>query len=162
MNNKTREAIVKHGERLQDIFGLSGDPVALCKKLHRLEVKGRSLAVRMCNAPGVPEDESDNVKDAILQSVDKILSYVSKGIPVFFNSDPRGNCLKIESEWISDNRSHGDKSRSAKNATPCTANDMTFGGRCMSCGWESKRGEAVNAFYRDWGGYGIIAPDLTE
>lgn len=33
-------------------------------------------------------------------------------------------------------RSHAEQSAAAHNATPCTAASMTFGGRCLACGWD--------------------------
>ena len=31
---------------------------------------------------------------------------------------------------------HAEHSKKARNATPCTAELITFGGRCLACGWE--------------------------
>ena len=31
---------------------------------------------------------------------------------------------------------HHEHSKRAKNAVPCTAQDITFGGRCLACGYE--------------------------
>jgi hypothetical protein len=45
---------------------------------------------------------------------------------------------------------------------PCTAQHQTFGGRCLSCGFVNQTGEAVRGLHKDWGGYGILAPDLTQ
>lgn len=122
MNARTLEAVTKHGKNLQAIFGLTGDPVQLCKRLRRIENEGSRLALAMCNV-GMDEDVWENSKAWILARADKILGFTEKGIPVFFNGDPRGYCLKIDDEWM---RTH----------------DVRL--------------------YRDWGGYGIIAPDLSE
>ena len=52
---------------------------------------------------------------------------------------------------------HAEHSANVKNATPCSAHHMTFGARCLNCGWvdlgiygdserEIKEGEALDAF----------------
>ena len=31
---------------------------------------------------------------------------------------------------------HAEHSKRIRNATPCTAHDITFGGRCLACGYD--------------------------
>ena len=31
---------------------------------------------------------------------------------------------------------HAEHSKKARNAVPCTAQDLTFGGRCLACGYD--------------------------
>ena len=40
-------------------------------------------------------------------------------------------------QWIRDEhgQTHRECSKKARNAMPCTAHDMTFGGRCIACGF---------------------------
>lgn len=94
----------------------SVDPVALSKKVFRLENKAHRLAEEYCN---VYIDEKDLNKkiESIEKSLDKILGYKKKKIPVFINLDPRGYALKVDTSY------------------------PTY-------------------LPRDWGGYGLIAPDL--
>jgi len=54
--------------------------------------------------------------------------------PVFLNGDPRGYALKIEDEWMQDN-----------------GPDYSAGGK----------GEGLR-LYQDWGGYGILAPEIGK
>ena len=82
------DKITKHGENLNKIFGLDEDPVALCKKLLRLENKISRVNTDWANGD-IEEDEQDKVEKQVLASLDKILGYKSKNIPVFVNTDPR-------------------------------------------------------------------------
>jgi hypothetical protein len=34
---------------------------------------------------------------------------------------------------------HAEHSRRVRNATPCTVHDLTYGGRCLACGWDPER-----------------------
>ena len=123
MNAKTKAAVRKHGNEIKKIFGLTGDPVILCKKLRKLERQGAALGLRLCNGPEYPEGEEDRLYADILGKVNDLLGNTSGKIPVFINLDPRGYALKIRDDWVRDN-----------------APEM----------------------HKDWGSYGILAPDLTE
>lgn len=122
MNKKDRqrESIMKHGLALARIFGVDELPVTLSKKVHRLEAKAHRLAEDYCNVP-MDEAEYSKQEESILASLDKILGYKDKGIPVLFNGDPRGYALKIDADYVKEYDI-----------------DIT----------------------KDWGGYGIIAPDF--
>ncbi len=99
--------IEEHGINLKDIFGLESeiDPIELCKKLHRLEKKAHQLAEDYCNAV-IECYVYDKEVNSILKKVDKILHYREKGIPLFFNGDPRGYTLKIKEDFINRNHSY--------------------------------------------------------
>lgn len=115
--------IVKNGNALIQFFNLSGqDPIALSKKLFRLEFKAHRLAEDYCNGK-IETDEWENVSDKILASLEKIIGKKNMN-KVFFNGDPRGYALKIDDKYR-------DKMHKA-------------------------------GIYRDFGGYGIIAPDFRE
>ena len=118
--NEMYDRIRKHGENLNKIFGLNKDPIALCKQLRRLEVKANIINERYSNGD-IGEKELLSGHKKIEDSLNKILGYKRKGVPVFINSDPRGYALKIRS------------------------------------GYAMRLNIA-----RDWGGYGLIAPDLRE
>ena len=125
------EQIKVHGENLLAIFpnATERDPIALCKKLRRLEAKAQAIALRLCNGPEYPGgyDEVDALTGAILAKVNAILGNTGKNpVPVFINRDPRGYALKIKSEYMA------------------------------GAGWIAQW-----ALMRDWGGYGIIAPEIT-
>jgi len=124
MNAKQKERmyqqIEKHGNNLKIIFNLEGDPIALSKKVHRIETKAHGLAIDYCNGV-ISTEQWEGVSEGILESLDKVLNFVNQHIPVFVNGDARGYTLKIKDSYI---REH----------------DLTI--------------------YRDWGGYGIIAPDF--
>lgn len=126
MNKKQRmaEQILKHGMDLKRIFfndpyGEPG-PVTVAKAVHRLEVKAHRMAEDYCNGV-ITEAFNDRQEGSIMKSLDKILGFKAKGIPVFFNGDPRGYALKIDDAYV---REHN------------------------------------LDIHRDWGGYGILAPEF--
>ncbi len=102
MNAKTKAAVVEHGQNLLDVFpgATERDPVALCKKLRRLERKGAALALRLCNGPDFPGGyaEADQIDDAIMAKVDALLDFTGAGLKVFLNRDPRGYALELGDE----------------------------------------------------------------
>lgn len=122
MNKKDRmyQRIAAHGTNLNLIFDTGLEPIALCKKLRRLEVKASTNSEAYCNGR-YDEVKYQRISEEIEAKVDNILKFKSKAIPVFINGDPRGYALKIKGEWVS-----------AQN---------------------------IN-IERDWGGYGLLAPDL--
>lgn len=120
--NQQRGAILRHGFNLIRVFGMpeGTSPVALYKRLHRIEAEAHTFAERYCN--GEVTEEQDAKKEAsILKRLDAILGFNEKGIPVLVNSDPRGYALKIDDAYV---REHN------------------------------------LDIHRDWGGYGILAPDF--
>lgn len=142
MNKHDRmyEQIRKHGENLNQVFGLNEDPVKLSKKLHALELKANRAATCLLNTNTLDrieltrqEEQTGNVKQAtedeqevffenILNKVDKILNFKAQNIPVYINYDARGYTLKIKESYVRDNNLK---------------------------------------IYTDWGGYGILAPDFN-
>ena len=126
------EQIKAHGENLLHLFpnATERDPIALCKKLRRLEAKASRITTDYCNGDfdaGENGEKLDAALDPILAKINAILGNTGKNpVPVFVNRDPRGYALKISSEW-------------------------TFA-YCQQTG---------RRIYSDWGGYGIIAPEIT-
>ena len=104
MNKHERmiERIIKHGQNLNNIFDTMYNPLDLCKKLRRLEVKGSRVAEDYCNGV-IDLEKLEIMKEDLLKKVNKILDFQSKNIPVFLNSDPRGYCLKIDSKYVRKN-----------------------------------------------------------
>ena len=114
--------IKKHGENLQNLFCVNGDPVQLCKRLRRLENKAHKFATDYCNGD-MDTELWDIVSDKLLKNVNKILPSENADVRIFVNGDARGYALKIEFD-DTDARSH--------------------------------------EIHRDWGGYGILAPNFSE
>lgn len=145
MNKHDRmyQQIEKHGKDLNAIFNTELDNIKLCKKLLPLENKAHHATTCLCNTNTLDrleltrqEEQAGNVKQAteeeqdaffekILDSVDKILNFKEKKIPVFINHDPRGYALKIKSEYV---------------------NRLFY---------------VPLQMYRDFGGYGILAPEFN-
>lgn len=127
MNAKTLEAITKHGQNLLAIFpeAIERDPVALCKKLRRIETLASRNAVNYCNG-AIDTDSYDTERDAVFNRLCKVLGLADDDNPkrdwLKINGDPRGYALKIRDHVMRDHK-------------------LTL--------------------HTDWGGYGILAPDLT-
>lgn len=135
MNSIERKnAIIEHGEKLNRIFNTGLQPLALCKKLIRLERKAHNATTCLCNTNTLnllelnrytgydvkqaTEAEQDKFFNGIRASLCKVLG--EKADLVHINFDPRGYALKIETE----------------------------------------KAQGLD-IYKDWGGFGIIAPDLS-
>ena len=164
MNAKTKAAVRAHGEDLKRIFPKCDlDPVELCRKLRKLEREGEALGLRLCNGPELDEDEADRITERILDSVDKLLNFRASGVPVFVNRDPRGYALKIKSEWMEYAAlvTHDGK---LKYCGP-NAHEWIHRNTSFSVDHATKHeGYAIERLYlhHDWGGYGILAPDLSR
>ena len=109
MNEKQRERIEKHGRDLLAIFpaATEQDPVALCKKLRRLERQGAAVALRLCNGPQYRDGEDDRITDGIVGRVNTLLGNIGTKQPtvsIFCNRDPRGYALKIRTESMDSQR----------------------------------------------------------
>ena len=118
------QEIKKHGKQLNKIFKTQLDDVTLSKKLFSLEHKAAKLALDYCNGEnGVNTDNWEALTDKVLASVDKVIGYKAKGIPVFVNGDARGSALKIDDSYVTNNNLE---------------------------------------IHKDWGGFGILAPDFNR
>ena len=151
MNANTLKAITRHGESLLAAFpsATEKDPVALCKKLRRVETAANRFATDYCNGD-IQADDNNEVfyrhygrgtngpfltekvdgPEKFLRRVRAILGITSekaKEIGLFVNLDARGYSLKLSDDW--------------------------------TMGYNSK---AERRIHTDWGGYGILAPDLTQ
>jgi hypothetical protein len=117
------QQINQHGQALLDAFPNAKelDPIKLCKKLRRLELKAARLTLDLCNGAGDSE-RHDAALDRIAERVVKLLA-IGEECGFFVNRDPRGYALKVSDTWM---RDHG------------------------------------HGIHRDWGGYGILAPDFTN
>ena len=121
MTTAQREAIINHGQNLKAIFpDCKLDPLALCRRLRRVEARISAVAVRACNV-GMSDAAWDKALTAALSDVAELLG--AGGPPIHVNGDPRGYALKIDDSWMA---AHPDA-----------------------------------RLHRDWGGYGIIAPEIS-
>lgn len=101
MTTKQRAAIEKHGRQVQAIFpNTTGmDPVDLCRKLRRIEVRANNAACQYCNG-SISDEHFERERDSARIALDRILEYRLAGVPVFINGDPRGYALKIDDEYV--------------------------------------------------------------
>ena len=135
MTKTQEDAVRRHGENLLAIFphATEKNPVRLCRALHRWESRGATLALRLCNGPAFPtEDQQERTVQTILKAVNTLLG--NECVPIFVNLDPRGCALKIDDEWLRDQ---------------CQHNQYSLG-------------DAFRALHKDWGGYGIICPEIGK
>lgn len=160
------ERIRQHGENLLAIFpnATEQDPDKLCRKLRRLEHEGEQWALRLCNGPELPEGESDRVRDAILAKVNKLLGNVHEYQPKTGaacgcrRGVQRDNCPNCEGTGrVVDFRAI----RNRKPLVPVFLNGDPRG-YALKIEDEWLRDRPEVRIHKDWGGYGIIAPDLSE
>lgn len=104
MTKKERmyQQIEKHGNDLNKIFNTNLDSIELCKKLFHLETKVHKAALDYCNGY-LDSDQWAKAEESAEKSLDKILGFKEKGIPVFINGDARGYALKIDSGYVFEN-----------------------------------------------------------
>lgn len=136
MNQKTLEAVKRHGESLLLAFpnATEQNPVALCKKLRRIENSIAPILLQACNGPEVPEDKLAAACEKARNRAARLLGITDNeqivtGIHV--NRDPRGYALKLNDDWT------------------CKYNDEQYA-------------DGGHPLYTDMGGYGILAPDLNQ
>lgn len=97
-HDKMYIAIANNGNALIEFFNLPAqDPIALSKKLFRLEYKAHRLAEDHCNGK-IETDQWEEISDKILVSLGKIIGKKNTS-KVFFNGDPRGYALKIDDKY---------------------------------------------------------------
>ena len=165
MTDAQQQAIIRHGRQLLAIFPhcTEPDPVRLCKRLRLIENKANRNNERLCCDENYSERAQEKDDAAIERRTDSILQFKRDGILVVFNGDPRGNALKIDDVWIN------------------KARTVTHDGEPVYTGMEPEawlhrhqsasvdhatRHEGYNialvSICRDWGGYGIIAPEIDR
>lgn len=147
------DRIERHGRNLLAIFpeAKERDPVKLCKKLRRIEAEAHEFALRCCNGPEWPSEEAqDDDASEIIAKAGDLLQPQAVGVPVRLNRDARGYSLKISDYWL-------------REATEQAFRAVgQFKRRCAGRTAAHNYHMALAGLHRDWGGYGIIAPDLTE
>ena len=140
MNAKTLEAVRRHGETLLAAFpnATEKNPVALCKKLRRIETAVARPILDYTNGDnGITQDRLDHETAMAVIRVGNLFGLDKHGIAlagIFVNRDPRGYALKLDNEssgWFED--------------------------------WQqARREQGKPALHTDMGGYGIIAPALNQ
>lgn len=135
MNAKTLEAVRKHGNSLLQAFPNSTekDPVALCKKLRRIEISVSRYTTAYCNGECSDWQCDKACNNAIKRAVELLGVDESHQCGLFVNRDPRGFALKLDDVWV---RNYNQTKRESKDFTA--------------------------VIYTDMGGYGILAPDLNQ
>lgn len=136
------ERIAEHGRKLLAIFprATERDPVKLCKRLRALEARAAAVALRLCNGPEYPGgyEAVDKITDAILAKVDALL-----GNHTTHNSETGDTRCRVPIFINRDPRGYALK---------------------IEDDWVSARRDS-QGFPRidtDWGGYGIIAPEIEK
>lgn len=140
MTPKQREAIERHGNNLLAIFpdAAERDPVELCKRLRRLEARGGTIALRRCNGPEYQPWALESAVETLLGKVNELLCNMRQ------ESD---GC------WVM--------------AVPIFVNlDPRGYALKVDANWlrtlpEEMRGRFAG-LHRDWGGYGILAPEIGK
>lgn len=102
MNAKTLEAITRHGNTLLAIFPGSSekDPVALCKKLRRIETRASRAAEAYCNGEISSNGWTVAEEKALDELIRLFVPQSSELLKAFYiNSDPRGYALKMDDKW---------------------------------------------------------------
>lgn len=128
------QRIEKHGEDLNRIFKTKFDNVTLCKKLHSLEAKAHKLAEDYCN--GVNGVDSENWDEKCKPILEKVYAILNNGKP--FEDRPHQRKVPI---FV-----NGDARGYALKINDAFMNLL------------EKQGKTL---HKDWGGYGILAPEFN-
>lgn len=136
MNTKTEQAIIRHGESLIAAFPncTEKNPVALCKKLRRIENSLTRPLTDYCNGTFQDDDEGTKIDAVCDKAKAKVQSLLygpndKSENRLLINLDPRGYALKLDDAWT---------------------REYNF------------KPETRARIYTDIGGYGILAPDLNQ
>ena len=135
MNSKTLEAVTRHGETLKAIFNLpQADALKLCKQLRRIEVAQHRIAEQACNGEIWNDEAGDDERE---EHEARVLARLDK----ILNFKAQGVPIFLNG----DPRGYALKIKE----------------EWMRVGNNGTRNGATR-LDTDWGGYGLIAPDLTE
>jgi hypothetical protein len=166
MNDKTREAIRQHGQQLLAIFPNASEqePLELCRRLRRLEGEAARYALRGCNGPEWESEEAQEKAAArILGKVNELLGNVRDNAPKTGSKcscrrgQERDNCAACEgSGYVIDFAAI----RKMPRIVPVFLNGDPRGYSLKI--EDSWMREHKAELHRDWGGYGILAPEIKE
>ncbi len=169
MNTATKrqqmyERIRKHGEQLLAIFpdAVERDPVKLCKQLRSLEHRAARLAVDHCNGD-IDGEEYERLSELMLKRVNALLGNRHEYQP---KTGAKCGCRRgVECDNCPTCEGTGrvidfNAIRNRKPLVPVFFNGDPRG-YTLKIRDEYAREHQLK-IHRDWGGYGIIAPDLSE
>jgi hypothetical protein len=142
--NITTAMIREHGEGLIRFFGLDPnlvDPINLCKKLQTIENKAHEITTQLCN--GFPELDHESQEDHIAELEIKLCRIEGKVQDLLESYQRPRQFKKINAIFIN----HDPRGYALKLDTETIE-------------YFEELGEDFP--HKDWGGYGIIAPDLTS
>ena len=161
------EAIEAHGRNLLALFpnAIERDPVALCKKLRRLEAKASRITTDHCNGDfdaGENGEKLDAALDPILAKVNAILGNVHEYQPktgarcTCRPGAERDNCAACEGTGY---RIDFAAIRNRPDIVPVFINRDPRGYALkIDDVWMHNKQPRL---FRDFGGYGILAPEIT-
>ena len=86
--------IADHGNKLNTVFSLTGDPVKLCKRLHRLELEANQKMVAYCNGDMDEKGLEQYLNKTCIPCLSKIIGAENMD-KIYVNHDPRGYTLKL-------------------------------------------------------------------
>ena len=141
--NITTAMIREHGEGLIRFFGLDpnlADPINLCKKLRRLENKAHEITTQLCN--GFPNLTPKQSEFLTIRHEEKLLEIEKKVRDLLESYQRPRQFKKINAIFIN----HDPRGYALKLDTETIK-------------YFEELGEDFP--HKDWGGYGILAPDLT-
>ena len=127
--------IQRHGEQLNAIFNTGIEPIELCKKLFRVEKKANHAATCLCNTNTL------NLLELNRFTGYDVKQATEEEQEKFFN-DIEKKVIKILGEKAKDFLY------------------INLDPRGYSLKIKSEKAKELN-IYKDWGGYGIIAPDFN-
>jgi hypothetical protein len=147
--NITTAMIREHGEGLIRFFGLDPnlvDPIDLCKKLRRLENKAHEITTQLCN--GFPELDHESQEDHTAELEIKLCRIEGKVQDLLDSYQLKKSA---PSKWV-------------KKLNAVFINHDPRGYALKVDSEIVKSYEELSEYFphKDWGGYGIIAPDLTS
>lgn len=160
MNAKTLEAITRHGNTLLAIFpdASEKDPVALCKKLRRIETRVSRSAVDYCNGV-VDSDAWETASRNARSQVERLFG----NMPVISYNFSANECADCgcKTGYVHDTSCTGG-SHSLRSVLHINGDPRGYALK-LDDAWtrQYNRTTTGDRLHSDMGGYGILAPDLT-
>lgn len=144
--------IREHGLGLIKFFGLDPNlvsPVELCKKLRKLETRAHKITTQLCNGfPDLDHDLQEDYTKHLESELEKIEEKARDLLdsPQLKKSAPTKWARKLNDIFI-----NGDpRGYALKVTTECVKH------------YENLKQNPEEFPHKDWGGFGILAPDLTS
>jgi hypothetical protein len=95
-----------HTANLASVLGLSVDLTSdLYRHIKRIETDGHRQAERYCNGD-IDSDEQVKIEKKLRANLDATLKYAKSDVVrnIFFNWDPRGHFIKINDDYVRNNK----------------------------------------------------------